>query len=126
MILFAWSTWSSGCAASTPSRASTTTSFGSLMSFFMTVSSRARGAWGASDRRLAEGGLFRIREVDPRGNGALVCGRVGDEGVAQRGQGAGEELGDQVDGQLLPLHVTTRELLDQHRADRAGRVDGSP
>src|SRR5262249_24303061 len=125
MILFAWSTWRSGWAASTPSRASTTTSFGSLMSFFMTLSSRALLGLvriGASDGRLGERCLLRIREVDPLGNGPLVGGRVGDERVAERGQGAREELRAQIDRELLPLHVASGDLLDQHRAERAGRI----
>src|SRR4051794_34420893 len=113
MILFAWSTWRSGCAASIPSKASTTTSFGSLMSFFMT-SSRGDG-WSSGRRRLNHGRL-RVGQVDARRDGT-VGRRVSDEAVGQRRGGASEELRGQVDGQLLPLHGATRDLLDQHRAE---------
>src|SRR6476659_3482336 len=119
MIFWWWSTRRSGCAASMPSRASTTTSFGSLISFFMSVFSRV--VTGGSGRGLGEARVLRIGEVDPRGNGA-VCGRVRDEGVGQGREDAGEELGCQVDRDLLPLHGAARDLLDEHRAEGTGRV----
>src|SRR3954467_11258065 len=123
MILFAWSTCRSGWAASIPSRASATTSFGSLMSFFMTLSLSLVGRSGRGGGSR-EGHFFRIGEVDPGGNGLLVSGRVGNERVAERGQRAGEELRAEVDRQLLPVHGASGELLDQHRTECAGRVDG--
>src|SRR5690242_7270244 len=102
MILFAWSTCRSEWAASTPSRASLTTSFGSLMSFFMAVPSRLLSAVRGSGRGgRGEGCFFRIGEVDPGGNGLLVGRRVRDERVAQRGQRARQELRAEVDRQLL-------------------------
>ena len=55
-----------------------------------------------------------------------TSGTVGalDEGaVRERGDDAGEELRAEVDGQLLPLDGAAGDLLDEHRAEGAGRVD---
>src|SRR4029079_2971404 len=121
MILLWWSTWTSGWAASIPSRASTTTSFGSLISFFMT--SLSLGVCLSSSRGRRRGGRLWIGEVDALADGP-VGGRVGDEAVGQGRDGTGEELGGQVDRELLPLHGAAGDLLDEHRAEGAGRVDG--
>src|SRR4249919_1189028 len=120
MILLWWSTWRSGCAASMPSRASTTTSFGSLISFFMT--SLSRGACRSSGRGRGDGRLG-IGEVDALAD-SPVGGRVRDEAVGQGRERTGEELGAQVDRELLPLDGPAGDLLDEHRAEGAGRVDG--
>src|SRR3954469_24536868 len=121
MIFWWWSTRRSGCAASMPSRASTTTSFGSLISFFMSIFSRM--VTGGSGRGLAEARVLRIGGVDPRGNGA-VGRRVGDEAVGERGQHAGEELGGQVDRELLPLHGAARDLPGEKQRPTGGGRGG--
>ena len=57
--------------------------------------------------------------------GAEPVGRgPGEEAVEQGGGDAGEELGGQVDRQLVPLHVAAGDLLDEHRAEGASGVDG--
>ena len=44
--------------------------------------------------------------------------------VGQGRERTGEELGAQVDRELLPLDGPAGDLLDEHRAEGAGRVDG--
>src|SRR3954464_12717958 len=97
MILLWWSTRTSGCAASIPSRASTTTSFGSLMSFFMTLPSDGLGGWRRSERRggLEVGGA-EIHALDGRGVGRSPA----EQDEQQSGDHSGEELRGEVDGQL--------------------------
>src|SRR3954469_13268367 len=121
MIFWWWSTRRSGWAASMPRRASTTTSFGSLMSFFMSVFSRVVA--GGSGRGLRQGRVLGGGEIDPLGHGR-VGWRVRDEPVGQRGDGARQELRGEVHRQLFPLHGASGDLLDEHRAEGAGRVDG--
>src|SRR5947208_3583337 len=124
MILLWWSTWSSGWAASIHSSASVTTSFGSLISFFMgtsrlaAVDGRVGSGWAVGADRRGLG----VSQVDAR-YGPAVGRRPGQETVEQGGQRAREELGHQVDGQLLPLHGAAGQLLHEHGADSAGRVD---
>src|SRR3954453_2611671 len=114
MIFWWWSTWRSGWAASIPSRASTTTSSGLLISFFMVFFSR--DGMDGSGRGLGEARVLGVGEVDPRGDGT-VGRRVGGEAVGQGRDGAGQELRHQVDRELLPLHGAARDLLDEHRPE---------
>src|SRR3954451_10946018 len=103
--LFSWSTCSCGCAASTPSSASLTTSAGSLISFFISCLH--------SDVRRGQG-------HDRRRGG----GRAGERPERQGRRHAGEALGAQIDRQLRPVDRPAPELLDQHGTDCARRVDG--
>ena len=48
---------------------------------------------------------------------------VGNDSEEERGRNTGGELGDDVDGPLRPDHVSAHDLLDDHRAGGAGRVD---
>ena len=66
---------------------------------------------GWRDRLAGTGQLDGVDTLDQRG-------------VGERGDDAGQELGSEVDGQLLPLDRAARDLLDEHRADGARRVDG--
>src|SRR3954471_14398071 len=125
MTLCAWSTLSSGCAASIPWSASVTTSSGALISFFMasylpsgsSVRSRSGRRNGRGQSRLGVG------QIDA-GIGYLAVGRrVGDQAVGVGSGDAGEQFGEQVDGDLVPLHAAARNLLDEHRAEGARRVD---
>src|SRR4051812_36842522 len=125
MTLFAWSTLSSGCAASIPWSASVTTSSGALISFFMSsdlpsgssVRSRSGRRNGCGESRLGVG------QIDA-GIGYLAVGRrVGDQAVGVGSGDAGEQFGEQVDGDLVPLHAAARKLLDEHRAERTRGVD---
>src|SRR5437764_11873817 len=100
-----WSTRRSGCAASIPSRASLTTSAGSLMSFFMS------GLRGNEDGGVAGRVLIDRRPRD------------GDE--RQGGGGAGKQFAGEVDRQLSPVHGAAPNLLDEHGTDCARRVDRS-
>src|SRR3954470_13387936 len=106
MTLCAWSTRSSGCAASMPWSASTTTSSGALMSFFMSsylpLGSSVRSRSG---RRNACGELrLGVAKVDA-GLGHLAVGRSPcDQAERVSSRDAGEQLGAQVDGDLVPLH----------------------
>src|SRR3954453_6249269 len=120
MTLCAWSTLSSGCAASIPWSASVTTSSGALISFFMasylpsgsSVRSRSGRRNGCGESRLG------IAEVDT-GLGDLTVGRrVGDQTVRVGSGDAGEQFGEQVDGDLVPLHAAACKLLNEHRAER--------
>src|SRR4051795_1336291 len=125
MTFCAWSTLSSGCAASIPLSASVTMSSGALISFFMasylpsgsSVRSRSGRRNGCGESRLG------IAEVDT-GLGDLTVGRrVGDQTVRVGSGDAGEQFGEQIDGNLVPLHAAARKLLDEHRAEGARRVD---
>src|SRR3954470_5635545 len=125
MTLCAWSTLSSGCAASIPLSASVTTSSGALISFFMasylpsgsSVRSRSGRRNGCGESRLG------IAEVDT-GLGDLSVGRrVGDQPVRVGSGDAGEQFGEQVDGNLVPLHAAARKLLNEHRPEGARGVD---
>src|SRR3954451_8681058 len=127
MILLWWSTCSPGWAASMPSRASATTSAGSLISFFMGLPLSFRSGFQVGALLVgptpSDRGGHRVGEVHA-GTGALLVGRrAGQDAVGQRGQGTREQLGGQVDRELAPLHRTTGDLLDQHRPEGAGRVD---
>src|SRR4051794_30921520 len=105
MTLCAWSTRSSGCAASMPWSASTTTSSGALISFFMSsylplgssVRSRSGRRNACGETRLG------VAQVDT-GLGHLAVGRrTGDQAEGEGCGDAGEQLGRQVDGDLVPL-----------------------
>src|SRR4051794_17600551 len=126
MTLFAWSTLSSGCAASIPWSASVTTSSGALISFFMSSDlPSGSSVRSRSGRRNSCGGELRLRvaQVDT-GLGHLAVGRrTGDQPERVGGGDTGEQLGAQVDGDLVPLHTAAGELLDEHRTERARRVD---
>src|SRR5437764_7627513 len=125
MTLCAWSTLSSGCAASIPCSASVTTSSGALMSFFMSsYLSLCSSVRSRSGRRSAYGKLrLRVTQVDP-GLGQLAVGRRTREQTQRVGsRDAGEQLRAQVDGDLVPLHAAARDLLDEHRAEGARGVD---
>ena len=52
-----------------------------------------------------------------------VDGGVGDDAESEGGGDAGQQLGGEVDGQLLPGDGAARDLLHEHRPDRARRVD---
>ena len=100
MILLWWSTCRSGWAASMPSSASTTTSFGSLISFFMRSLSGLglRAGSGAAcdwrDGRVSGSGSARSTP------GPAVWRSAGvrdEQAVEQRGGDAGEQLGAEVD-----------------------------
>ena len=56
---------------------------------------------------------------------AVVLGGAADEGVvgAERPRRRPASSASEVDRQLLPLHRAAGELLDEHRAEGAGRVD---
>src|SRR4051795_5236592 len=125
MTLCAWSTLSSGWAASIPRSASVTTSSGALISFFMASDLPSGSSVRSRSGRRNGCGEFRLRvaQVDT-GLGQLAVGRcVGDQAVRVGGSDAGEQLGAQVDGNLVPLHTAAGELLDEHRTERARRVD---
>src|SRR3954470_11329724 len=126
MTLCAWSTLSSGCAASIPWSASVTTSSGALISFFMSSDlPSGSSVRSRSGRRNSCGGELRLRvaQVDP-GLGHLAVGRrVGDQTVGVGSGDAGEQFGEQIDGNLVPLHAAARKLLDEHRAEGARGVD---
>src|SRR5438270_6002730 len=121
MTLAAWSTRSSGCAASIPCSASTTTSSGALISFFMSpylrfdssVRSRSRRRNGCGELRL------RVGQVDAGSGGLAVDRGVGDQAERVGSGDAGQQLGEQVDGDLVPLHTAARQLLDEHRPEGA-------
>src|SRR4051794_4478279 len=100
MILCSWSTLRSGWAAAIPSSASLTTSAGSLMSFFIWVLLLS-GLHGLACR-LHRGG----------GGGRAVGGRAGHGDEGECGDHAGQQLGDHVDGELLPLHAAAGDLLN--------------
>src|SRR3954454_10246198 len=125
MTLCAWSTLSSGCAASIPWSASVTTSSGALISFFMSsdlpsgssVRSRSGRRNGCGEGRL------RVAQVDTGLGDLAVRRRTGDQTEREGSRDAGEQLGAQVDGDLVPLHAAARNLLDEHRAERARGVD---
>src|SRR3954465_2769554 len=119
MTLCAWSTLSSGGAASIPWSASVTTSSGALISFFMasylpsgsSVRSRSGRRNGCGESRL------RVGQVDT-GLGYLAVGRrTGDQTECEGSGHAREQLGEQVDGDLVPLHAAAGNLLDEHRAE---------
>src|SRR3954452_17782244 len=125
MTLCAWSTLSSGCAASIPWSASVTTSSGALISFFMasylpsgsSVRPRSGRRNGCGQSRLRVGQVVT-------GLGDLAVGRrVGDQTVGIGSGDAGEQLGEQVDGDLVPLHAAASDLLNEHRAEGARGVD---
>src|SRR3954467_3731638 len=125
MTLFAWSTLSSGCAASIPWSASVTTSSGALISFFMSSDlPSGSSVRSRSGRRNACGELrLRVAQVDT-GLGHLAVGRRTGDQTERVGRGdAGEQLGEQVDGNLVPLHAAARNLLHEHRAEGARGVD---
>src|SRR3954470_14900039 len=125
MTLCAWSTLNSGCAASIPWSASVTTSSGALISFFMSsYLSSSSSVRSRSGRRSAYGKLrLRVAQVDP-GLGHLAVGRRTGDQTERVGSGdTGEQLGEQVDGDLVPLHAAARDLLDEHRAEGARGVD---
>src|SRR4051794_27871709 len=125
MTLCAWSTLSSGWAASIPRSASVTTSSGALISFFMASDLPSGSSVRSRSGRRNGCGEFRLRvaQVDT-GLGQLAVGRcVGDQAVRVGGSDAGEQLGAQVDGNLVPLHTAAGELLDEHRTERPRRVD---
>src|SRR5437763_11882210 len=99
MTLCAWSTLSSGWAASIPWSASVTTSSGALINFFMSsdlpsgssVRSRSRRRNGCGELRL------RVAQVDT-GLGHLAVGRrTSDQTERVGSDDAGEKLGAQVD-----------------------------
>src|SRR3954468_4673331 len=125
MTLCAWSTLSSGWAASIPWSASVTTSAGALISFFMasylpsgsSVESRSERRNGCGKSRLG------VPQVDTRLGHLAVGRRTGDQAERVRSRHNGGELGAQVDGDLVPLHTAAGELLDEHRTERARRVD---
>ena len=76
---------------------------GSLMSFFMPgVSSRSAAS--------AQAGLGQrwVREISPNSSAAAT---------------PASEFGDNVDRPLLPVHGAAEQLLHEHRAGGAGRVD---
>src|SRR3954452_11939584 len=126
MTLCAWSTLSSGCAASIPWSASVTMSSGALISFFMaSYLPSGSSVRSRSGRRNSCGGELRLRvaQVDA-GLGYLAVGRrVGDQTVGVGSGDAGEQFGEQVDGDLVPLHAAARNLLHEHRAEGARGVD---
>src|SRR3954469_13249378 len=126
MTLCAWSTLSSGCAASIPWSASVTTSSGALISFFMaSYLPSGSSVRSRSGRRNSCGGELRLRvaQVDT-GLGDLAVGRrVCDQTVCIGSGDAGEQFGEQIDGNLVPLHAAARKLLDEHRAEGARGVD---
>src|SRR5690349_13314647 len=127
MTLLSWSTRRPGCAASMPRSASTTTSFGSLINFFIRVSFRSQrvleGSDGADLTRL--GGLrFGVAQVQPGSRDGTVSRGAGEQAVQQGGDGSGEELGREVHRELVPLHLAARELLDEHGTHGTSRVDG--
>src|SRR4051812_24649875 len=125
MIFCAWSTLSSGCAASIPWSASVTTSSGALISFFMasalpsgsSVRSRSGRRNGCGKSRLG------VAQVDARLGQLAVGRRTGDQPEREGGRDTGEQLGAQVDGDLVPLDTAAGELLDEHRTERARWVD---
>src|SRR3954451_10778435 len=127
MTLCAWSTLSSGCAASIPWSASVTTSSGALISFFMaSYLPSGSSVRSRSGRRNSCGGELRLRvaQVDP-GLGDLAVGRrVGDQTVGVGSGDAGEQFGEQVDRDLVPLDAATCKLLNEHRAEGAHGMDG--
>src|SRR3954447_2155473 len=126
MTLCAWSTLSSGCAASIPCSASVTTSSGALISFFMaSYLPSGSSVRSRSGRRNSCGGELRLRvaQVDT-GLGDLAVGRrVGDQAVCRGSGDTGEQFGEEVDGNLVPLHAAARKLLNEHRAEGACGVD---
>src|SRR3954447_22833428 len=125
MTLCAWSTLSSGCAASMPWSASVTTSSGALISFFMSsdlpsgssVRSRSGRCNSCGESRLG------VAQVDARLGQLAVGRRTGDQTECVGSGDAGEQFGEQVDGDLVPLHAAARDLLDEHRAEGARWVD---
>src|SRR3954454_19789295 len=126
MTLCAWSTLSSGCAASIPWSASVTTSSGALISFFMaSYLPSGSSVRSRSGRRNSCGGELRLRvaQVDARLGDLAVGRRVGDQTVGVGSGDASEKFGEQVDGDLVPLHAAARNLLDEHRAEGARGVD---
>src|SRR4051794_6513879 len=113
MTLFAWSTLSSGCAASIPWSASVTTSSGALISFFM-ASDLPSGSsvQSRSGRRNACGkSRLGVAQVDTWLGQLAVGRRTGDQTEGEGSHDAGEQLGAQVDGDLVPLHTAAGELL---------------
>ena len=55
--------------------------------------------------------------------GGSVGAGAGNRDIRERGERAGEELGGQIHRQLVPRDGAVGELLNEHRAERAGRVD---
>src|SRR3954451_6989797 len=126
MTLCAWSTLSSGRAPSIPWSASVTTSSGALISFFMaSYLPSGSSVLSRSGCRNSCGGKLRLRvaQVDA-GLGYLAVGRrVGDQTVGVGSGDAGEQFGEQVNGNLVPLHAAACKLLNEHRAEGSRRVD---
>src|SRR3954452_9893636 len=115
MTLCAWSTLSSGCAASIPWSASVTTSSGALISFFMSSDlPSGSSVQSRSGRRNACGELrLWVAQIDT-GLGDLAVGRRTGKQTECVGSGdAGQQLGEQVDGDLVPLHTAAGQLLDE-------------
>src|ERR1051326_3518832 len=102
MTLCAWSTRSSGCAASTPCSASTTTSSGALMSFFMSSYLRFGLSVRSQSRLRTACGMsgLGVREVDARPGDLAVSGGTRDQAERVGGRDTGEQLGEDVDGEL--------------------------
>src|SRR3954451_4807178 len=124
MTLCAWSTLSSGCAASIPWSASVTTSSGALISFFMASYLPSGSSVGSrSGRRNGRGqSRLRVGQVDT-GLGDLAVGRrTGDHAVRVGSGDTVEQFGEEVDGNLVPLHVASGKLLNEHRAEGARGV----
>src|SRR6185295_11846021 len=57
------------------------------------------------------------------GGRLLVGTGLGDRDIGERGEDAGQAFGREIHRQLTPRDRATRDLLDEHRAEGAGRVD---
>ena len=97
----------------------TTTSAGSLISFFMVWLLCLVGYAGGRSTEPAS-----ARSACERSTASTsAVGALDEAPVGQSGQRRRPAARRQVDGQLLPLHGAAGELLDEHRAEGAGRVD---